>query len=102
MSRATSPSSGRIYGVAMVAQEWGVARSTFYSAQERKTAPPAQRRGPRPRYSDDELVEHIRRVLGGRNRTFSFGRYKATSDKRDYVNSALLDADAVSRVLCLP
>lgn len=66
MSRATSPSSGRIYGVAMVAQEWGVARSTFYAAQERKTAPPAQRRGPRPRYSDDELVEHIRRVLGGR------------------------------------
>jgi hypothetical protein len=32
----------------------------------RKTAPPAQRRGPRPRYSDGELAEHIRRVLGER------------------------------------
>ena len=37
MSQATSPASGRAYGVARVARVWGVSRATLY--RHRQTSP---------------------------------------------------------------
>jgi putative transposase len=62
MSRAASPSTGRIYGLARVCALWGIARSSFYWRHARR---PEERRKPGPKgfHSDEVLVEHIRRVL---------------------------------------
>jgi putative transposase len=62
MSQATSPSSGQLYGLARVCRVWGMARSTVYW-QRRERTTPAARRGPLGPCADDELVDHIRRVL---------------------------------------
>jgi putative transposase len=62
MSQATSPSTGKPYGLARVCRVWGLARSTVYW-QRREPARPAARRGPLGPCTDDELVAHIRRVL---------------------------------------
>jgi putative transposase len=65
MSRAASPSTKQIYGVARVAREWELARSSFY--YQRGIAGQAcrvlQRRGPKTKYSDAELTEKIRAVI---------------------------------------
>src|SRR5215212_2509569 len=62
MSQATSPASGRAYGVARVARVWGVSRATLY--RHRHASPAAPRRrgpiGPRP---DEALVTAIQGVL---------------------------------------
>ena len=65
MSRAESPSSKRRYGVAMVAEEFGLARSTYYAGRSRsgRQIEPGRKRGPRTKYSDSELVARIRKVL---------------------------------------
>lgn len=65
MSHAESPSTHRRYGVAMVAEEWEISRSSYYAARERNGTRegPAGQRGPRTMYSDVELVERIRKVL---------------------------------------
>lgn len=62
MSQATSPSTGKPYGLARVCRVWGVARSTLYWQRHASTAPGA-RRGPVGPCADDELVAHIRRIL---------------------------------------
>jgi putative transposase len=62
MSQATSPSSGKPYGLARVCRVWGIARSTVYW-QRHERAIPAARRGPLGPCADDELVAHIRRLL---------------------------------------
>lgn len=67
MSRATSPSQGRSYGVARVCRAWAVARATVYrhrstTAAESDPQPPrapARRRGPIGACPDAELVAHI-------------------------------------------
>ena len=61
MSQATSPSTGKLYGLARVCRMWGIARSTVYW-QRRERPMPAARRGPLGPCADDELVDHIRRV----------------------------------------
>jgi putative transposase len=65
MSQTRSPSTQRGYGLARVCRVWEVARSTVYLTQARQTAPPrpAQKRGPKPRWSDAALLERIRAVL---------------------------------------
>jgi putative transposase len=65
MSQTCSPSTQRRYGLARVCRVWEVARSTVYLTQARQTvpAPPAQKRGPKPRWSDAVLLEQIRAVL---------------------------------------
>ncbi len=65
MSHAESPSTHERYGVAMVAQEWELSRSSYYARRERKAEPQALigKRGPRTKHSDVELVEQIRKVL---------------------------------------
>jgi putative transposase len=62
MSQATSPSTGKRYGLARVCRVWGVARSTLYWQRHASSAPGA-RRGPVGPCVDEELVTHIRRVL---------------------------------------
>ena len=68
MAEATSPATGRRYGVARVCRVWEVARSSFYAA--RRTAPDrsgaaarAARRGPKPAVSDADLLAAIRADL---------------------------------------
>jgi len=65
MSQTCSPSTQRRYGLARVCRVWEMARSTVYLAQARQTAPapPAQKRGPKPRWSDEVLLAQIRAVL---------------------------------------
>jgi putative transposase len=68
MAAATSPTTGRRYGVARVCQVWDASRSSFYAARQRKAdtaAPPApaRRRGPKPVVSDDALLAAIRNDL---------------------------------------
>ena len=62
MSQATSPSTGQSYGLARVCRVGGVARSTLYWQRHASSAPSA-RRGPVGPCPDDELVDHIRRLL---------------------------------------
>jgi putative transposase len=66
MSRTLSPSTNRRYGVRMVATEWEIGRSTVYAARQReqRTEPP-RKRGPRTRYSDEELTTLIQADLAG-------------------------------------
>lgn len=64
MSQTQSPSTGRKYGRARVLAIWSLARSTFYARQKRTrhlVAP--QRRGPKTKYTDAELLEKIRAIL---------------------------------------
>ena len=62
MSRQTSPSSGRAYGLARVTRIWGVSRATIY--RRRQVSPAAPRhRGPIGPMPEDDLVAAIRRVL---------------------------------------
>jgi putative transposase len=65
MSQTRSPSTQQRYGLARVCRVWELARSTVYLRQARRatSAPPAQKRGPKPRWSDAVLVEQIRAVL---------------------------------------
>jgi len=68
MAEATSPATGRRYGVARVCRVWEVARSSFYAARHAgaedagATAGPA-RRGPKPAISDQDLLAAIRADL---------------------------------------
>jgi len=64
MSAATSPSTGRRYGVKRVCDAWDVPRSSFYHHQRAaKPAPAPRRRGPKPAISDDALLAAIRADL---------------------------------------
>ena len=68
MAAATSPATGRAYGVKRVCAIWGVARSSFYDARRQQGRPPqspAGRRGPKPRHSDEDLLAAIRHDLAG-------------------------------------
>ena len=62
MSQATSPSTGKPYGLARVCRVWDVARSTLYW-QRHASSTPGTRRGPLGACADHELVDHIRRIL---------------------------------------
>lgn len=67
MSRTTSPSTGRPYGLARVARIWRVSRATVY--RHRTVGPPAMPRRPGPLgpCRDAALVEHIRlQILASR------------------------------------
>lgn len=65
MSRATSTSRHRTYGVARVCQAWGVARATVYrhrgaaDTDPQSPGSPVRRRGPVGACPDAELVAHI-------------------------------------------
>ena len=68
MAKATSPATGRCYGVARVCQVWDVPRSSFYAAQQASAAEAGPklntaRRGPKPAISDEGLLAAIRADL---------------------------------------
>ena len=65
MSQTCSPSTQQRYGLARVCRVWEVARSTVYLHQARATtlAPPPRKRGPKPPWTDEALLEQIRAVL---------------------------------------
>jgi putative transposase len=62
MSQATSPSTGKPYGLAHVCRVGGIARSTVYW-QRHERPPLGARRGPLGPCADDQLVDHIRHIL---------------------------------------
>ena len=61
MSAATSPTSAESYGVERVCRIFETPRSTYYARLELVpiSRPPPERRGPKPKVSDDELLEYI-------------------------------------------
>ena len=65
MSQTVSPSTGRRYGRQRACEALGVPRSTLYAvrARQERTAP-LQKRGPKTAWTDAELTEHIREILG--------------------------------------
>jgi len=62
MSDSTSSATGMRYGVKRVCEILGWPRSSFYSRVCPKTKP-AGRRGPKPRWSDEELLNFIEHDL---------------------------------------
>lgn len=66
MSAATSPATGRSYGVERVCSAWGVPRSSHYARQTAandQAKPAPTRRGPRPTISDEALLAAIKADL---------------------------------------
>jgi len=68
MAEATSPTTGRRYGVARVCQIWDQPRSSFYAARRPQAgavapASASARRGPKPSVSDEALLAAIRADL---------------------------------------
>ena len=63
MSRRTSPSTHRPYGVARVVRAWAMPRSTFYAQRTRQAQPATGRRGRTPALDDAALLAAIRTVI---------------------------------------
>ena len=68
MADATSPTTGRRYGVARICHVWEVPRSSFYaahqaSAEEAGPRSSPARRGPKPAIADEDLLAAIRADL---------------------------------------
>ena len=63
MSRRTSPSTHRPYGIARVLRGWELPRSTFYAQRERRAQPATGRRGRMPTLDDAALLAQIRTVI---------------------------------------
>jgi putative transposase len=70
MSKASSPATGRAYGLARVARVWRVSRATVYrhrATASAQASPRPARRGPAGAGSDAALLERIRaEILGSR------------------------------------
>jgi hypothetical protein len=63
MSRRTSPSTHRPYGIARVLRVWELPRSTFYAQRDRRAQPATGRRGRTPTLDDTALLTQIRAVI---------------------------------------
>jgi putative transposase len=63
MSRRTSPSTRRPYGIARVLRAWDLPRSTFYAQCARRAQPATGRRGRTPTLDDVALLAQIRAVI---------------------------------------
>jgi transposase InsO family protein len=66
LSRAVSPSTQHPYGVALVCEVLGIARSTYYdhkAARENPSPTPPKKRGPKTKLDDAALVVEIRQAL---------------------------------------
>ncbi len=65
MSRRSSPSAGKPYGVRRVCRVWGVARSTHYVRQKCLSGDGVSpgKRGPVGYHTDEQIVEAIRGIL---------------------------------------
>lgn len=103
MSRATSPSAHRPYGVARVAAVWNLARSTVYAVRQRRAHPrtPAKR-GPQ-RLSDEALLIEIRKLLAapvfsgeGYRKIWARLRHQGTRTSKDRVLRLLREQQLLS------
>ena len=63
MSRRTSPSTHRPYGIARVVRGWEIPRSTFYAQRTRQARPATGRRGRTSTLDDAALLAAIRTVI---------------------------------------
>ena len=65
MSRSTSPSANKPYGLARVCRVWRIPRATAFRHQSAIDAPPASpgRRGPKSVLSDQQILDAIGVVL---------------------------------------
>jgi putative transposase len=64
VSQTCSPSTGRPYGLARTCRMLEIARSTVYARRARRLRPvPLHRRGPKPTWTDAELIEQIGQML---------------------------------------
>jgi putative transposase len=63
VSCATSASTNRRYGVRLVCSEFGVPRSTVYAVRKSAVSLRTGKRGPRTKYTDAVLLDHIREDL---------------------------------------
>ena len=63
MSRATSPVTGKPYGLAIVCRVWRLARSGVYRHLAPAPAVPLRRRGPTGAMTDVALTVAVRAVL---------------------------------------
>jgi len=63
MSRPTSPSTHRPYGIARVLRVWELPRSTFYAQRERRAQPATGRRGRSPTLDDAALFGQIQAFI---------------------------------------
>jgi len=63
MSRRTSPSTRRPYGIARVVREWELSRSTLYAQRAREAQPAAGHRGRTSTLDDAALLTQIRAVI---------------------------------------
>lgn len=92
MSRAISPSMQRSYGVARVTTVWGLARSSFYLARQRRSHPRVPgKRGPKV-LSDEDLLAEIRKLLAapifhgeGYRKIWARLRHQGTRTSKDRV-----------------
>lgn len=111
MSRAGSPSTGRIYGVVHVTREWEMARSSFYY-QRRLAGQPLrvlQRRGPKTAWSDAALLEKIRAVLAaspfygeGHRKVWARLRFQQVRTSKARVLRLMRDAQLLAPSRTLP
>ena len=105
MSRALSPSAKRSYGIARVCRAWEMARSTVYETLKRRLEPvgPSRKRGPRGAGTDEELTDHIRRVLAespwigeGHRKVWAMLRHQEIRPGRDRVLRLMREAELLA------
>ncbi|MGH9467060.1 MAG: IS3 family transposase [Terriglobales bacterium] len=64
MSQVASPASGQQYGLSRVLRVWELPRSSFYaSCQRARRVPSLSRRGPKPHWSDEQLLAAIQALI---------------------------------------
>jgi len=93
MSTATSPATGRNYGIQRVCRVWEKPRSSLYARQKRDTTSACvtpKRRGPRPKHSDSELLEAILRDL-------ERSPFQGEGHRKVFARLRILDGIRVSR-----
>ena len=96
MSLTVSPSTGRAYGVQRVCRIWNKPRSSVYARRHRKRAPVVlpRKRGPRPKFSDSELLEAIERDLAR-------SPWQGEGHRKVFARLRILDGIRVSRTRVL-
>ena len=99
MSRTTSPSTRKQYGLQRVCRVWQTPRSTFYSRRHQQQLPgPKPKRGPRPQISDDEVLALVQEALESSPFTGE-GHRKVHARVRRKLKSVSLGRDRVRRVM---
>jgi putative transposase len=89
MSRSTSPATGKRYGVKRACEILGWPRSSFYSSRIKKTKP-GRKRGPKPTWSDRELMDFI-------NHDLTRSPFEGEGHRKVWARLRVIDGVRVSR-----